>query len=110
MSPQKPKKSRKEAVADSSAVSRVLVLFEQMQGRFAAVLDAVVINRRALEEKIERLDANITSEIATLTTAVRYNSEEIRSLRHDMQQKADRAELALLEYRVAVLEKRVGVA
>ena len=89
--------------ADSSAVSRVLVLFEEMQGRFDVVLDAVVLNRRALEEKIDRLEAKVTSNFAVLTSAVQRHTEE-------MERKAERAELALLDYRVKVLEQRVGIA
>lgn len=111
MSPRKPrvkepgdqKKSPKGLVADSSAVTRALVLFEQMQGRFDVVLDAVVLNRRALEEKIDRLEARVTSDIAVLTSAVQRHTEQ-------MERKAERAELALLDYRVKVLEQRVGIS
>jgi len=81
----------------------VLVLFEQMQGRFDAVLDAVVLNRRALEDKIDRLEVNLTTDMAAVTHAVRRLNEQ-------MERKAERAELALLDYRVKVLEQRVGIA
>ena len=118
MSPRKPRmkepsgqtKSPKGPAGNSSAVSRVLVFFEQMQGRFDAVLDAVALNRRVLEDKIEHLRTELKSDIAVLTSAVRRNSEDIRQLREEMERKAERAELALLDYRVKVLEQRVGIA
>jgi hypothetical protein len=93
-----------------SAASRVLILFEQMQGRFDAVLDAVAVNRRVLEDRIEQLRSELKSEIAVLTSAVRHNSGEIRQVREQMERKAERAELALLDHRVTVLERRVGIA
>ena len=105
-----PKKASKGPAGNSSAVSRVLVLFEQVQGRFDAVLDAVALNRRVLEDKIEHLRTELKSDIAVLTSAVRRNTEGIRQLREDMERKAERAELALLDYRVRVLERRVGIA
>ena len=92
-------KSHKEA----SAASRLLILVEQMQGRFDALFEAIDLTRRTLDEKIERVRAELRSEIAVLTSAVQRHTGQ-------MERKAERAELALLDYRVKVLEQRVGVA
>lgn len=118
MSPRKPRLTKPTGQGTShegsptrpSAASRVLILFEQMQGRFDAVLDAVALNRRILEDKIEQLRRELKADIAVLTSAVRLNSEEIRQVREQMERKAERAELALLDHRVTVLEQRVGLA
>ena len=110
MSPRKPLseprargESHKESSTGALAFSRLLILVEQMQGRLDALFEAVDLTRRALENKIEQLRAELKSEIAVLTSAVQRHAEQ-------MERKAERAELALLDYRVKVLEQRVGIS
>jgi len=69
-------KSHKEA----SAASRLLILVEQMQGRLDTLFEAIDLTRRTLEDKIDRLEVKVRSEIGVLTSAVRRNSEDIRHL------------------------------
>ena len=87
MSPRKPLseprargESHKESSTGALAFSRLLILVEQMQGRLDALFEAVDLTRRALENKIEQLRAELKSKIAVLTSAVRRNSEDIRHL------------------------------
>jgi hypothetical protein len=111
VSPRKPKTKKTTGEGESPTGSlagiseggRVLVLFEQMQGRFDAVLDSVALNRRVLEDKIEQTRAELKSDIAVLTSAVRRLGEQL-------ERKAEAAEIALLDHRVTALERRAGIA
>jgi predicted nucleic acid-binding Zn-ribbon protein len=61
----------------------------------------------ALDQKLERVRLDLLERIGRIEDAVRENSREIRALREALAAKADAAELAALEQRVAALERRV---
>lgn len=90
------------------------VMLERLDGTVRLLAEGLVATREQLERRIDEQGERLSARITLLEEAVREHGramhrygEDVAKLRHDF---VHRTRLESLEYRLAVLEERAGLA
>jgi len=110
------KKKGRPRPPGSTPASRVAILLEDIQAQVRLTMEAVTGFRAEFRTEINALRSELSQRIDVLEMAVRQNSQdirqlsaEIRSMREQLERKADHEALLRLQSRVEVVERRLGI-
>ena len=110
------KKKGRPRPPGSTPASRVAILLEDIQAQVRLTMEAVTGFRAEFRTEINALRTELSQRIDVLEMAVRQNSQdirqlsaEIRSMREQLERKADHEALLRLQSRVEVVERRLGI-